>query len=142
MASPMVKMRWNVDIRGVDEILEDMDENTNSAVHNAADALADMIDNSWSTSSPSAPGQPPAVRDGDLRGSIRVEQSRNTRGQFTSGFSVVVEAEYGAALEFGYSPNNLKPRPFVRPAVLRMQSEIAGFFVNTYKVRSRFLLPV
>ncbi len=142
MAAPMAKMRWNVDLRGLDNIEKDMEKTTENNVHMAADALAELIDSNWSTSAPSSPGQPPAVRDEDLRNSIRVEQARNPRGQFSKAFSVVVEAEYGAALEFGYSPNNLKPRPFVRPAVLKMQTQIAGFFVNTYKVRSRYLLPV
>lgn len=60
----------------------------------------------------SAPGEPPAVVTGALKNSINAKREGKMR------WVVTVGAEQAAALEFGYSPRNLAPRPYLRPAII------------------------
>lgn len=67
---------------------------------------------------PSRPGEPPRVDTGELRRSIhhKVEVKRSSiRGYVIAG------APYARALELGYAPGNLLPRPYLRPALRRSQ---------------------
>jgi len=61
-------------------------------------------------------GEPPAKQYGFLVGGIRWE----ILGHRMTG-RVRSQARYSRALEFGFEQNNLKPRPFMRPAVERVQ---------------------
>ncbi len=58
----------------------------------------------------SAPGEAPATDTGNLVNSARVERVSELSAL------VVVNAEYGAALEFGAPYRNLAPRPAMAPA--------------------------
>ena len=64
------------------------------------------------THTASAPNNPPATDQGNLKRNIRWESKA---GEMTG--RVISGAEYSAALEFGYTPRNLEQRPFMRPAL-------------------------
>ena len=62
-----------------------------------------------STSSPSAPGEPPGVDTGLLKNSIHVEEV----GEMSA--AVVAGTDYAILLEYGTA--TMEPRPFMGPAV-------------------------
>jgi len=79
----------------------------------------------------SEPGEPPRMQTGVLRDNIVLEFSEGGFGSVNSkslqsfkghpgGLIGRVgpdsDVPYGRALELGYKPNNLKPRPYLRPA--------------------------
>lgn len=69
-----------------------------------------------STTSPSAPGDPPGVDIGNLKAGIRV-------GEVTEDHAVLEStADYSAYLEMG--TRRMAARPFMRPAVLNNIDEI------------------
>lgn len=70
---------------------------------------------------PSRPGEPPRIDTGELRRSIHHSVVVN-RGSIR-GY-VIAGAPYARALELGYAPGNLLPRPYLRPALARMQPAI------------------
>lgn len=71
--------------------------------------------NNMSTSSPSAPGSPPGVDTGNLKGSIKV-------GEVTADHAILeANADYAGYLEFG--TRRMAARPFMRPAVLDHMDE-------------------
>ena len=59
----------------------------------------------------SAPGEAPAVRLGGLKSSIKYK-IQNIGRKLTG--DVGTKLPYGRALEYGYPPNNLKARPWLR----------------------------
>jgi hypothetical protein len=72
----------------------------------------------------SAEGEPPAVQTGDLRRSFtdsglsRVRTfPKSVRGTVSQGAGLDKVKVYARALEYGYPPNNLKPRPYLGPVV-------------------------
>lgn len=75
----------------------------------------DIVDNYTTDHIPSSPGEPPAVRTGNLRDSTVAEKHDNYA-------TIDVGAEYAEWLEFGTS--KIAPRPFVRPAVQRLENDI------------------
>ena len=77
----------------------------------------DIIDNFTLDHVPSYPGEPPAVRTGFLRSSVEgTSVSANLEA------NIEVGAFYAEALEFG--TERIRPRPFVRPAVHRLELAI------------------
>lgn len=69
-------------------------------------------------------GEPPAPDTGDLRrsfttGGIRrvIERATMVRGIVGQGSGLSEVKKYARALEYGYEPNNLKPRPYLDPVV-------------------------
>lgn len=70
---------------------------------------------------PSRPGQPPAIDTGAYRAriySVAVYVRRRVRGY------VISPSRQARALEFGYPPNNLAPRPHLRPSLMRMREPL------------------
>lgn len=63
---------------------------------------------------PSQPGSPPAVQTGNLKNSIVARRVHENE------WRVLVGAEYGIYLEYGAPSQNLKPRPFMQPAIEKM----------------------
>ena len=100
----------------------------------SVESITNRIRYNWSPSSPSSPGNPPAVVTGNLDGSISFDHTgRDALGRFASAENATaiylrIEAEYAAALEFGDPSKNLAPRPFLAPAVLAEQDEIGDKF--------------
>lgn len=60
----------------------------------------------------SSPGEPPRVQTGRLRSSITHEMD-----PLRPVGRVGTNVEYARALELGYAPRNLEPRPYMRPGV-------------------------
>lgn len=76
---------------------------------------------------PSRPGDPPNIDTGELRRSIHhqvIVQNHIVRGY------VIAAAVYARALELGYLPNNLLPRPFLRPTLARCQPAIVRILIG------------
>lgn len=67
---------------------------------------------------PSKPGNPPHVRIGTLLKSWTTKVNR-TEKRSKSGVRLRLGSNvvYARALEFGYKPRNLKPRPYLGPTV-------------------------
>lgn len=81
----------------------------------AKDVVADIRAN-WSSTSPSAPGKPPAVVTGELDASFDVTvESRGERVRIV----IRVKAEHARHLEYG--TKNMRARPFLRPAMKRAE---------------------
>jgi HK97 gp10 family phage protein len=73
----------------------------------------------------SAPGEPPAVRTGNLRDSISEPDVRKSSGALVG--QITIAAPYAGYLERG--TGRIAPRPFVRPAIdalLKGLSRIGG----------------
>ncbi len=73
------------------------------------------------THSASAPGDPPATDTGHLVANISTRVKAD--GDDVVG-EVISSAAYSKALEYGYAPNNLEPRPFMRPALMENKQKI------------------
>tara|TARA_R100000426_G_C4804216_1_gene103836 strand:- start:177 stop:653 length:477 start_codon:yes stop_codon:yes gene_type:complete len=78
----------------------------------------------------SSPGEPPAPQTGDLRrsftdaGLTRVRSmAKSIEGTVKQGRGLNKTKKYARALEYGYSPNNLKPRPYLRPVVREAKAD-------------------
>lgn len=64
----------------------------------------------------SKPGEPPRRQRGRLWDSMTFESMDSPRGVMTRVGPSVRAAKYARALELGYEPNNLEPRPYLAPA--------------------------
>ena len=149
MVDNMMKVRFVSDLTGINALDAGMQALTNEAIRETMEDIHTMIMSRWSEISPSAPGQPPAVVTGTLGSSIHW-QPTNATGQFASGkdavaWSLRVEAEYGAALEFGVPERNLEPRPFLRPALDAAKDALGNhikekltFATSKYEVKNPF----
>ncbi len=74
----------------------------------------------------SAPGQPPHRRTGTLARSITHEVTKNSA-------RVGTNLKYGKYLETGAPSINLKPRPYLRPAVYKNQRTIKKILTRKIK---------
>lgn len=94
----------------------DLVRNTADVTNEAAQDMEKDIRSNWSKSSPSAPGQPPAVVTGALDASVMAvpEQSLST-GKVTA--TVQVRDKKARHLEYG--TRKMAARPFLRPAIQR-----------------------
>lgn len=133
----LMRVDFRRDTTKLDTIVKVAPELAAGLVRDVADDIVADINRSWSSSSPSDPFTPPAVVTGTLKRSIRIER-RSGSGRFASRadavhYAIRVHAIYGAALEFGYSPNNLLPRPFFLPAVDRAKDSLAGKFKTSFR---------
>lgn len=70
----------------------------------------------------SAPGSPPATDTGHLVANISTDVEVVGRREVVG--SVISGASYSKALEYGYAPNNLEPRPFMRPALEKQKTKV------------------
>ncbi len=121
MASTRTKI--SLDTRKLDHLSKYAAKNTEQVVWDEVNAIIDDIDSSWSPSSPSAPGQPPAVVSGNLRDSITARQT--TKGD-KPAVMIEVKAHYASFLEFGTS--RMASRPFIRPAMFRAEQRYPNQF--------------
>lgn len=120
MANKM-QVYWRVDTTGLNFIEKHIPQITNDAVKTTIEEIARGVKENWSSSSPSAPGSPPAVVTGYLDSSVQIFR-KDLAGRFSTLLNAVtwgirVGAEYGAALEFGNPVTGAAPRPFLRPAI-------------------------
>lgn len=116
---------WRLQAQITDKLLK----NTNNVLEDTAKWIKNDIRSNWTAIAPSSPGEPPAIRTGNLDSSVQVEkQGRDIFGKFTSRenaqtWVVTIDTErgccpnkrgqYGAVLEL------LLSRPFLEPAIDR-----------------------
>lgn len=122
----MIQTTWVYDTTALDFILANYGDVADVAVRKTADSIVADIKASWSTTAPSDPYHAPAVITHTLEKSIRLFR-RGSNGRFANAadakyWTIRISADYAAALELGYAPRNLLPRPYFRPAMLRAQN--------------------
>lgn len=123
-----ITMKSNFDI--LDKGMARIEPMIDKSIGECAESIVNRVRYNWSASSPSNPGEPPAVVTGNLDSSIKADNAgRNALGQLTRSNEAIawyirIKAEYAAALEFGDSSKNLAPRPFLAPAVADEQFAI------------------
>ena len=91
---------------------------------------------SFSLTPPSSPGNPPAVDTGALRDSAFVIRARSRRLTAYAGF----RAAYAAFLELGTA--RIRPRPFLRRALIAVGPEIVKNIRNKIRIRLKGLRRV
>ena len=120
-------MRVRIDRRKLDALIREAPQQADDLLAGAAQSMLGEIVTSFGTGSQgrqysrgqrfhtaSAPGSPPAVDYGALRGSMRVERMRLLEYKIRDG------VEYGIFLEYGTT--RMAARPFVLPVVERWRA--------------------
>ena len=113
-------------LEAVEEAFEYLPENiepaiTRALIKTAAEAvemILSLISDSFPP--PSLPFEPPHVRSGDLRRSVRIESVEPLRVTMAVG-GAGTGVSYAAWLEFG--TQDMEPRPFVAPVIERISAE-------------------
>lgn len=111
MTTPQVIL----DTRKLDRIARRSGQAADEIVGELAFMFQADVNKNWSTSSPSAPGEPPGVDTGTLKNANYVERVQDKVWRWLDG------TDYGIHLEFG--TRNMAARPFVRPAIERIAQE-------------------
>jgi len=130
----MMKIKMKSDFTILDGGMRRLQPMVEKTMSESVESIINRIRYNWSSASPSSPGQPPAVVSGNLDESIKSDNTgRSSAGQFAKGSDISmwfirVEADYGAALEYGDPSKNLAPRPYIAPAVLAEQEDIGSKF--------------
>lgn len=122
------KDNWRTMVKVEAALLQGLDV----AVETMAQMVKADIQSSWSGSSPSAIGSPPAVVTGVLNDGILVEKTgRNSKGQFAKDGAVRFiqfdtsasgDGQYASALE----DEGYLDRPFIAPALERASDAFGG----------------
>jgi|SRR3990167_1728275 len=127
---------FSVRVHGLDEVLrqfetlpEDLEPAITRGLTKAAAEAVEQIQESISISYPpeSFPWQPPHLRSGDLRRSVRIENVEPMRVTMAVGGEGSM-APYAAWLEFGTS--EMEPRPFVQPILERVAPGISNIIAE------------
>lgn len=80
----------------------------------------------------SRPNFPPALDIGFLRASVGSEVK--IESSIIRGFiGIMPKVKYALALELGFPPRNLQPRPYLRPALRKSQKKINNIFIKANK---------
>ena len=77
----------------------------------------------------SLPGEYPHLISGKLQDSVKIKGNRNKLEAY-----VIVEAPYALALEFGYAPRNLAPRPFIVRSFNEVKDKCRGAVVRAVRL--------
>lgn len=115
MTRGLVNFTIHVDLSGLETGQDNLDKIKNQVLEKMATETRDDIKDNWSPSSPSSPGQPPAVVTGDLDKSMT---ARADGADWIVKYGMI----YGTFLEFG-TPR-MAARPFMRPAAERASRRI------------------
>lgn len=108
---------------------------SNHALERAAVAIRDEAVGSIKyESGPSRPGQPPHTHTGRLPRSILYAVDRRGH-RAVIGASAVLAGEMAARHEYGgtYRRRHYPPRPFMRPALLRLAGRLPQFWANSIR---------
>lgn len=109
-----IDINFRFDRNIVNNKAKKLTESTNLATYQSAIDLLNDIQKSWSSNSPSSPGNPPAVVTGQLSDSGMIEDlSTGTK----SIYRVYFKAKHARFMEYG-TPT-VAPRPFLYPAAKR-----------------------
>lgn len=113
---PQLTVRFRGDTSKLDILDRLFRKEVSDTLRAIAEETRDDVKANWSSSSPSAPGAPPAVVTGALDASVQTDQQRGSifEKPYTA---VVVEEPYGVYLEEG--TGIISPRPFLAPAAGR-----------------------
>lgn len=114
----------------LEKLRKQVPENAKAITKDAAEDTARYIQEHWSPSSPSSPGEPPAVVTGMLDASVEVA-SVGSGNKPT--FELKVQAYYASFLEFG--SKKMAARPYMRPAMQWMGKQYKSKFKNVFKVK-------
>lgn len=114
-----------LDKRRLLELERQMPGAADQAVGKMANDFVADVDDHWSRTSPSSPGQPPAVDTGLLKNSVVARRVRPGHWRVTYGTKYAVHLEYGTLY--------MAARPFVAPALLRMAKRAKGYFKAIFK---------
>ena len=112
----MGKTRIVADLSGLKRLTREFPAKADAMLRSAVFETQADIMSSFAGSSPSSPGQPPAVVTGNLKNSITVKKIK------VLSYVLNVGAEYGLPLEFG--TRHMAARPFIRPAVMRFPGRL------------------
>jgi hypothetical protein len=108
------------DTRRLDAIVTHRARDTDEALGEVTMFIVQYMKTHWSPSSPSAPGEAPAVDEGTLTNSIEGKPVQRGKLWHIRG------AEHGIHLEFG-TPK-MAARPFIFPAVHAIRRELKDKF--------------
>lgn len=130
MSDNLLEIKINVDKRLLVEKYQSINRQAAKLLSKLADVGAeDVQDNYTKNRIPSRPGEPPAIRTGRLLRSTKSDKRAVTQSLSTR---IVAGMYYASFLEFG--THVIAPRPFMRPAALRLADRIPaiakseGFF--------------
>lgn len=143
----MAKSGLTLKIEGLDEVLKDIAQTDDKTIKNVAKAINDgtlMMRNhilrklkqvskgrtyvrGGRTIIASKPYDYPNAQSGDLGRSIVINKVSTAIGRLVGQVQVRGPAnKYKWALEKGYMPRNLKPRPYMAPTLLKYEEKIWG----------------
>ncbi len=131
MAYNPIRVEMRMDTSRLDAMITHSTMVADACSLDAANQIVNHIKSNWSSASPSSPGRPPAVVEGELDRSIRVDKkSFFSKLSGRGSYKVVAYAEYAAALELGKvnAPNTILPRPYMRPAVEKVSRNLKRTF--------------
>jgi hypothetical protein len=121
-----IEIEFRSDRNILNNIAKRITDRTNETSLETANAILQDIQESWSSSSPSNPGETPAVVTGELSDSaIILDESSG----ILSKYKIVFKAKHAILLEYG--TGKMAARPFVKPAVLRNR----GLFKKRFRVK-------
>lgn len=112
----------------LDKMLNDNPGKAEQATKIAADLIVNDIRDHWSGSSPSSPGQAPAVVTETLDTSVEAVQ---ISGGERPTYSIDATAPYAGYLEQGTV--KMAKRPFIYPAMKRMRDQLRDVFKVHFK---------
>lgn len=105
--------------RNMERIVAKMDDDIKSSMRSTTRGEPDPRARSGSRS---LPGHPPAVQSATLIGSVFSEVKEDKEGVF--GVVGSRDVVYARALEFGFEPKKLAPRPWLFPAFERIRGKV------------------
>lgn len=112
-----VKTTVKLDTKRLDNLSKYAAKRTAEVTHEEAMEIRADIRSSWSPTSPSSPGQPPAVVSQDLDKSI--PEPRQVGKGDTPTSLLEVKSDHAAPMEYGTV--DVEARPFIRPAFYRAE---------------------
>jgi len=141
---PLMRIEYDHDFRRIVKLERDLLRQVGVGARRTMEALKADIRANWSPPPPpSAVGDAPAVRTGNLDSSIFIDSVRDVRGRFAKASDNFVAVEMTIDTEKGKDPQGrgqyavaveeLNFRPFVEPAVDRISDlfdDIMGGSIN------------